>query len=144
MPDNRDAIVDAVVARMQGITTANVYQTDAGQNVFRWRTADVAPSECPAIDVRDPERRLLGVYTQNVRDYELAVECTAFAAAGAGTDTALNQIVEDMLKAVLDGDETWGGLAVKTAFEGDRKGLEQRDVKVGIAVVRFLIHYRQQ
>jgi hypothetical protein len=142
--DNRDAILDAVVARMQTITTANGYSTDAGQRVSRWRAAVATPAECPAIDVRDPERRPLGVYTQNVRDYELTVECTAFAAAGADTDGALNQIVDDILKAVLEGDETWGGLAVKTVFDGDRKGLDQKDVKVGLAVLRFLIHYRKQ
>ena len=34
MADNRDAIVDAVVARMQGITIANGYLTGAGQRVF--------------------------------------------------------------------------------------------------------------
>jgi hypothetical protein len=144
MPDNRDAIVEAVVARMQGITVANGFLTDAGERVFRWRSADFAPAECPAIDVRDPDRRPLGVYTQSVRDYELAVECTAFASAGADTDGVLNQIVTDILKAVLNGDDTWGGLAIKTVFDNDRKGLDQRDVKVGVAVVRFLIHYRTQ
>ena len=143
-PDNRDAIVDAVVARMEGITVANGYLTDAGQHVFRWRSADLAPAECPAIDVRDPDRRPLGVYTQWVRDYELSVECAAFASAGADTDGALNRIVEDILKAVLEGDDTWGGLGIKTVFESDRKGQDKKDVKVGVAVARFLIHYSKQ
>jgi len=68
----------------------------------------------------------------------------AFASAGADTDGALNRIVEDILKAVLEGDDTWGGLGIKTVFESDRKGQDQKDVKVGVAVVRFLIHYRKQ
>ena len=144
MPDNRDAIVDAVVARMQGITVANGYLTDAGQHVFRWRSADVAPTECPAIDVRDPDRRPLGFYNNVVRDWELAVECSAFASSGADTDGALNRIVEDIIRAVLDGDRTWGGLAIKTTYEKDQKGLDQRDVKVGMVIVRFLIQYRNQ
>ncbi len=144
MPDNRDAIVDAVVGRMQQIRVANGYLTDAGQHVFRWRSADVAPTECPAIDVRDPDRRPLGIYSNVVRDWELAVECSAFATSGADTDGALNRIVGDILKAVLDGDRTWGGLAIKTTFDNDKKGLDQRDVKVGVAIVRFLIQYRKQ
>ena len=144
MPVERDAIVDAVVARMQGITVANRYLTDAGQHVFRWRSADVAPTECPAIDVRDPDRRPLGLYNNVVRDWELAVECSAFASSGADTDGALNRIVGDILKAVLDGDRTWGGLAIKTSYDNDKKGLDQRDVKVGVAIVRFLIQYRNQ
>ena len=69
MPDNRDAIVDAVVGRMQQIRVANGYLTDAGQHVFRWRSADLAPTECPAIDVRDPDRRPLGIYSNVVRDW---------------------------------------------------------------------------
>ncbi len=144
MPDNRDAIVAAVVARMQQITVANGYLTDAGQRVFRWRSADVSPTECPAIDVRDPDRRPLGLYYDVVRDWEVAIECSAFASSGADTDGALNRIVEDIVKAVLSGDRTFGGLAIKTTFDNDRKGLDQRDVKVGISIVRFLIQYRNQ
>lgn len=144
MPDNRNSIVNAVIARMQQITVANGYLTDAGQRVFRWRSADVAPTECPAIDVRDPDRRPLGLYNNVVRDWELSVECSAFASSGADTDGALNRIVEDILKAVLGGDKTWGGLAIKTTFDNDKKGLDQRDVKVGVAIVRFLIQYRNQ
>lgn len=144
MPDNRDAIVDAVVGRMQQIRVANGYLTDAGQHVFRWRSADLSPTECPAIDVRDPDRRPLGFYNNVVRDWELAIECSAFASSGVDTDGALNQIVEDILKAVLGGDRTWGGLAIKTTFDNDKKGLDQRDVKVGVAIVRFLIQYRKQ
>jgi hypothetical protein len=144
MADNRDAIVDAVVARMQQITVANGYLTDAGQRVFRWRSADVAPTECPAIDVRDPDRRPLGLYNNVVRDWELAVECSAFASSGADTDGALNRIVEDILKSVLGGDKTWGGLAIKTTFDNDKKGFDQKDVKVGIAILKFLIQYRNQ
>ena len=144
MPDNRDAIVDSVVVRMQGITVANGYLTEAGQHVSRWRSADVASTECPAIDVRDPDRRPLGLYNSVVRDWELAIECCAFASSGADTDGALNRIVEDILRAVLDGDRTWGGLAIRTTFDNDKKGLDQRDVKVGVAVVRFLIQCRKQ
>jgi hypothetical protein len=141
--DKRDAIVDAVVAGMQAILVANGYATNAGLRVSRWRAAAVTPPECPAIDVRDPDRRPVGIYTGNVRDYELAVEITAFAAAGANTDGALNLLMADVMKAVLEGDTTWGGKALDTKFDGDRKGLDQRDVKVGLGVVRFLIHYRK-
>ena len=144
MPDNRDGIVNAVVARLQQITVANGYLTDAGQRVFRWRSADVAPTECPAIDVRDPDRRPLGFYNSVVRDWELVVEVSAIASSGADTDGALNRIVEDILKAVLGGDRSWGGLAIKTTFDNDKKGLDQKDVKVGVAIVRFLIQYRNQ
>jgi len=144
MPDNRDAIVDALIARMQQITVANGYLTDAGLHVFRWRSAEFAPTECPAIDVRDPDRRPLGLYNNVPRDWELVVECCAFASSGADTDGALNRIVEDILKAVLGGDRTWGGLGIKTSYDNDKKGLDQRDVKVGMAVVRFLIQYRNQ
>ena len=140
--DNRDAIVDAVVARMKTILVSGGYSTNAGQRVSRWRSAVVTPAECPAIDVRDPDRRPIGIYTGNVRDYELAVECTAFA-AGADTDGALNLVMADIMKAVLEGDTTWGTKALDTKFDSDRKGLDQRDVKVGLGVVRFLIHYRK-
>ncbi|MBE0568730.1 MAG: hypothetical protein IH577_03520 [Deltaproteobacteria bacterium] len=143
--DNRDAIVDAVVARMQTITVANGYVTNAGARVYRWKASVVAPSECPAIDVRDPDRRPLGVYAGGavVRDYELTVEITGLAASGADTDGGLNLIVADIMKAVLEGDQTWGGKAIQTKYDSDRKGIDQRDVKVGIGVVRFLIHYRK-
>ena len=144
MADNRDAIIDAIVARMETIRTANGFQTDAGERVSRWRSTDPGESACPAIDVRDPDRKPKGVYSQNLRDYELAVEIAAFSAGGEDTDGELNRILEDILKAVLEGDLTWGALAINTVFESDRKGLSQMGSKVGVAVARFLIHYRKQ
>lgn len=144
MADNRDAIIDAIVARMETIRTANGFQTDAGERVSRWRSTDPGESACPAIDVRDPDRKPKGVYSQNLRDYELAVEIAAFSAGGEDTDGGLNRILEDILKAVLEGDLTWGALAINTVFESDRKGLSQMGAKVGVAVARFLIHYRKQ
>src|SRR3990170_2136288 len=136
MADNRDAIIDAIVARMETIRTANGFQTDAGERVSRWRSTDPGENACPAIDVRDPDRRPKGVYSQNLRDYELAVEIAAFSAGGEDTDGELNRILEDIL--------TWGALAINTVFESDRKGLSQMGAKVGVAVARFLIHYRKQ
>ena len=85
MSDNRDAIVDAIVARMRQIRVTNGYLTDAGQHVFRWRSADLSPAECPAIDVRDPDRRPLGLYNSVVRDWELAIVICRIRATTAFT-----------------------------------------------------------
>ncbi|MDA8122248.1 MAG: hypothetical protein M0Z38_06755 [Deltaproteobacteria bacterium] len=142
--DNRDAIVDAIVARMQAITKVNGYNTDVGGSVTRWRANEPAESACPTIDVRDPARSLAGEYTQTIRDYKLTIVVCGFAAAGSDTDGEMNLILEDILKAMLSGDVTFGGLAQDTVYAGDEKQLSQNNVKTGIAIVRFSVTYRKQ
>jgi hypothetical protein len=77
-----DAIVDAVVVGCK-ITVANGYLTEAG-NVFRWRSAEVAPMMRRSMSVIRPAPPW--VYNNVVQDWELAVECSAFASSGVDTD----------------------------------------------------------
>ncbi len=141
--DRRDAIVDAVMARMETIKTANGYNTDAGGRVTRWRATEPSESACPTIDVRDPARELSGSFTQAIRDYSLTVECIGSVAGGADADGNLNLLLDDILTAMLDGDATFGGLVIDTVFEADEKLVSQQNVKTGVAISRFKIRYRK-
>lgn len=142
--DNRKAIRAALVARMQTIIKANGYNTDVGLSVTSWRTSEPAESACPTIDVRDSLRTPAGMFTQNIRDYTLGVAIAGFVASGSDTEDDMDDVIEDVMKAMLDGDVSFGGLAINTVWERDDKGISQNNAKVGVAVVRFLIQYRKQ
>lgn len=141
--DSRNAIVAAIVTRLKTIKKTGGFKTDAGTNVTTWRAVPPASSECPTLDVRDSTRRKKGVYTQGVKDYDLTVDVMAFEAIGSTVNQDLDNAIEDIIKALEEGDDTFGGLTIEIEYEEDNKFIDQREVKTGVAVVRFAIRYRK-
>jgi hypothetical protein len=113
MPDTRrQEIVDAIIARMQLISTANGYATNAGARVEDWpRRFD--DSECPALGVCDvSEDSDKGDRESEIETRTLTVQVRIFVATNTPART-LRQIIGDVQKAV-GVDQYWGELSTGT------------------------------
>jgi hypothetical protein len=135
----RQQIIDKVKARMQTITTANGYKTDAGQHVFTWLSRVLADSELDAIDIRDKtcpqEQSSLSLYTNKLR-----VEFEAKTKAASITDEAAREILDDIYKAI-GVDDTWDGLAENTEPIENNMDIQQSDKIAGAATIVVEIEY---
>ena len=136
----RDAIVAAIVTRLKGILVASGYQTDAGRSVFLWRTTPLGSAEVPGIILRDPERRVAYEYSDTVRDYELTVEVVGIGSPGNPDD--LGAVGDDIYKALLEGDRTFGGLINDITPDADEKVYDHQAQRIGALLARFKIRYR--
>jgi hypothetical protein len=96
--DIRTQIVAVLDARLKSITTANGYETNAGNNVFAWRDTErkpMAASELPCVLYRDRE----GVEEEETVggiDHTLNVEMELFAATAA----TLRQLRADAIRCI--------------------------------------------
>lgn len=144
MPDaaRREQVMDALVGRLETILVSGGYSTDAGKNVFRWRTTSLGPGEVPGCIVRDPSRRVTYEFDDTQRDYELTIEVVGIAEPGDDADSRLNLMIDDILKAMLNGDRTFGGVANDITPQGDEKIFDQQERRVGGVLVRFNVRYR--
>ena len=136
----RDGIVVAIVTRLKGILVASGFQTDAGRNVFLWRTTPLGANEVPGCIVRDPDRRVTYEYSDTVRDYELTLEAVGVGSPGNPDD--LGALGDDIYKALLEGDRTFGGLVNDITPDSDEKVYDQQAQRIGALLVRFKVRYR--
>lgn len=100
MPSTRrQQIIDAIVLRLQTITTANGYATNAGALVEDWpRRFD--DDECPALGVCDvTESSDKGDRESGTETHTLTVQVRVFVAANTPAPT-LRAIIGDVQKAV--------------------------------------------
>lgn len=128
MPGKRQQIVNAIKARLAGITTANGYQTDIGLKQTEWnpgpKGADPEADELPGHDIRD-EVEAAEVTNKNSGTFDRALEIVVIAElkeAGPGA-TLARQALEDLIQAVGI-DPTWGGLGA--AHAAGRRGHQRR------------------
>ena len=96
----RQQVVDALVTRLETISTVNGFETNAGTNVFQWRGYDIPDNKRPAIDVRDSEQTLETEAGEADR-HTLVVEINCFA-AGADSPADIRKIMADVVKAIRD------------------------------------------
>lgn len=136
----RDGIVAAIVTRLKGILVSSGYQTDAGRNVFLWRATPLGANEVPGIILREPDRRVTYEYSDTVRDYEMSVEVVGVGSPGNPDD--LGTVGDDIYKALLEGDRTFGGLVNDITAESDEKVYDQQAQRIGALLVRFKVRYR--
>jgi len=136
----RDGIVAAIVNRLKGILVSSGFQTDAGRNVFLWRTTPLGATEVPGIIVRDPDRRVTYEYSDTVRDYEMSVAVVGVSSPGNPDD--LGAVGDDIYKALLEGDRTFGEMVNDITPETDEKVYDQQAQRIGALLVRFKVRYR--
>lgn len=136
----RDGIVAAVVTRLKGILVSSGFQTDAGRNVFLWRTTPLGANEVPGCIVRDPDRRVTYEYSDTVRDYEMSIEVVGVGSPGNPDD--LGAVGDDIYKALLEGDRTFGGMVNDITPETDEKVYDHQAQRIGALLVRFKVRYR--
>ena len=114
----RQRIVDAVIARLEGISTDDDYETDAGERVEDWprrfdetELAETASGVILGVcdlteetDRDDPEAQ------QTIQHLPLQVRIFASSETPART---LRKVIGDVITAIRS-DLTWGGLAMDT------------------------------
>jgi hypothetical protein len=131
----RDRIVAAIVDRLKGIRDSSGYQTDTGRNIFLWRTTPLGPARCtPA------PRRVTYEYSDVVRDYEMTVEVVGIGSSGNPDN--LGAVGDDIYKAILEGDRTFGGLVNDVVPDSDEKVYDQQAQRIGGMLIRFKVRSR--
>lgn len=151
MPDTVwQQIRNAIDARLKLILVANGYQTDAGKNVFYWRTTDFKQNEdgtlpdLPAIKYFETteENETLNMAIES-NTIALNIEVLAGGSDDEAVKTALDQMYADILKCV-GVDETWGGLALLTEIKAHEVKLEREELLMGSILTVFELKYRHR
>ena len=138
----RNQVVTAVVDRLKTVLVTDGYQTNLGNNVFRWRTTPLGPNEVPGCIVRDTSRRVTYEYSDSARDYEMTVEVVGVALHGDAADANLDLVADDIFKAMLEGDRTLSGIVNDVTPDSDEKVFDQQAQRIGAVLVRFKVRYR--
>jgi hypothetical protein len=138
----REQVMAAIVARLETVLASSGFNTDLGRNVFRWRTTALGPNEVPGCIVRDVSRRVTYEYSDSGRDYEMTVEVIGQAEPGERADALLNLVVDDIYKAMLEGDRTLSGVVNDIVPDSDEKVFDQQERRIGGVLVRFNVRYR--
>ena len=124
----RQQIMDAVATRLATITTANGYETDAGDNVYEWAVVPLDQGDLPALAYKDSGEDIVdetvGEQIRTLRIDIVAIE------KGTAVTAFARQVSADVIKAVGT-DLTWGGLAEDTALRiaGEDISIEHKDRK---------------
>ncbi len=134
----RQLIVDAIVTRMQSITTVNSYETELGANVYEWRTTDLQASELPCVIIKDASETV--VVKGSVHEYTLPIELEIKA---TGSDmTVIRDALADVIVAVGT-DPGWGSLVVRTIpVENETLDFDQQDRKYSTTILKLELTYR--
>lgn len=135
-------IMGKIEDRFKLILIENGYETDAGKNVFYWRTQPVPENKLPAIVCRDTTNKVevgAGGLYENV----LTVEIDGFVVGStdSAAKTLLDKLEADIEKAIKV-DDTWEGLALTTEKESDETVLERKEKVYGWTSVVVAIEYR--
>jgi hypothetical protein len=140
----RQRLVAAVKVRLQGIRTANGFQTEAGANVFVWRVLPLETAELPALIVRDREQRTEQA-GRVAHDHSLTVEIEGHISALAPSAEDARALLGDLLVAI-GSDPTWheGGvrLALDTEPLTDELTASHEDRALAGVKLRVTIRYR--
>ena len=138
MADKRKSIVDFLETKFKTIAIPT-YNTDAGDNVFVWKSTAYEAAEMPALNIRDVKDTVLdelaatvGIWTHNL-DLEIDFIANTIAMA--------RSVIVDVTKA-LGVDTTCGGNAVMITMKENEIHTEQEDKIVAGGVIRFTILYR--
>lgn len=112
MAIKKENIISAVLTRLATITTANGYNSNAGNNVDESRDVKYKDTELPAINVNESSDTIIEVSNSlyHTRLLELEIEIIA---NGTLAPTELRKVEADVFKCV-GVDETWSGYAIQT------------------------------
>jgi hypothetical protein len=152
----RQAIVDALVTRLKGITTEAGFASDAGANVFEWLPTNLAIPLTPAIVVTDTDdtitllertqvQHALSIEVEGQVSYEPDISSTGVPVQDEHVISDIRDLLADIIEVVLGpSDRTLGGVCdTLQPSGGGTIRLEQRAEDVVAAVaVNFVATYR--
>lgn len=133
----RDAIVQAVLERMQLITIENNFLTDAGTNAEVDRTDPMDDDEEFLIDIVAGEWETEDQSMQIRRWMNVSV---SFACKGSQAIVLRDKIIKDVVASIY-ADTTWGGLAILTEETGGAADKDTSDVLYAWGEVDMKILY---
>jgi hypothetical protein len=141
-------IRSAIDTRLKAILVTNGYQTDAGKNVYYWRTASFAQDEegnmpeLPGIKYYElTEKNIAEAFPLRQNIVTLNVECIASGSDDATVKGIVDQVYQDVMKAIGT-DETWGGKAILTDKVGHEVKMDREEILVGAIIATFEVTYR--
>jgi hypothetical protein len=113
MANERQTLVDRILARFALITVANGYQTNIGAKVKEWQTTPLDENELTTIMVHDPIAQIrTDPKGENSSKHTWATQIVvdAFLQEAAQNAVEARKAISDINKAV-GVDQTWGALA---------------------------------
>jgi hypothetical protein len=135
----RQQIITALDARLKAILKAGGYATDAGKNVYDWRTETIPEDFLPALIYRDisceTEITGLEVFTHSLKIM------IVIAASGSTSMAEIRKMLADIDKAIGT-DLTWGGLALLTARIGDESLVDTEENKFSGCQTIVMVTFR--
>lgn len=137
----RQLIVNEVISTFEGITKANGYETNAGNNVSEWLTTPVDEDAEETIIVKDFECEI-DEYDQMTQNNRLGVQ-VGLIHTGAGAMSTIRSMIADVQKAIKAGrDEFWGGYVYHTEPGGDTMQQTHERELIGDVDLVFYLYYK--
>lgn len=140
----RQDIIDALVARLEDLTVANGYASNAGQTIYCHYPENLQVETTPCLIIRDtsdsldPSGRIETVHT-------LRIEITGIVASGVTTDQACRQLIDDIVHVVMnDDDRTMADVCdTMDLVDGGSIQVEQQtDKTVGSVTLALAVTYK--
>lgn len=136
----RQQIINAVIARLQTITTGNGYSADLGSNIFEWPALNISKNKLPAAIVSDPVDQYKEYWSSNHVDRDLRVEIELIA---KGTPDIARELAGDVLRAIGT-DYTFGGLAMETEPVSIELDVKEEEYLFSGASIALTVKYRTE
>lgn len=146
MANDRQTLVDRILARFALITIAGGYLTDVGAKVKEWQTTPLDESELTTLLVRDPVALVQADENgpnSSKRTWSTQIIVDAVLPESGQNATQARKTISDINKAV-GVDQTWGGLARRSEQVSEKLMLDQPGGRVaGVQVIFNVITSRR-
>lgn len=142
MPDTiHKKIVDNIKSELAGITQANGFNSNIGNNVFHWLTSPIETNDLPCCNVFDSEVDYEDYGQGGIGAHECTLEVVieTYAEDATGRDSLHGQ-VDDIVKK-LGEDSTRGGNAIRTRLTNSSMGSKINEKWVDQASVTISIDF---
>ena len=134
----RQQIVTAIDARLKTIRVVNGYETNAGNNVYEWRSSAMIESELPGLIYRDTqETEALSIGYQV---HTLTIEIEGYV-VGNAAPANLRKLIADVIKAI-GVDSLWSALAEDTRSVEETIQVEQEERRIAGTRIKIEVDYR--
>ncbi len=136
MANEQQDIIDAIIARLKTVTTANGYTSDIGKDVREWDIARDSAEEVgkqSITDVRDNGD--VDVTDKDFFEHDMPVEITVHVAGGTAV-TQARDIIYDIYRAIGT-DPELSSLVNKTSPQNHRVEVDQGERRVSRVVVNI-------
>ena len=138
MTSKRQQIVTAIDTRLKLITITNGYETNAGNNVYEWRSSAMIESELPGLIYRDTqETEALSIGYQV---HTLTIEIEGYV-VGNAAPANLRKLIADVIKAI-GVDSLWSALAEDTRSVEETIQVEQEERRIAGTRIKIEVDYR--